>query len=88
MTDGGIKMGMTTPTPGAFIRVETHEESEFSVSGAARIPGVRRRDRRSAASVGMIVALREIFFIVAKCGQRVPERACCGQAVDSMQEIA
>ena len=71
MTDGGIKMGMTTPTPGAFIRVETHEESEFSVSGAARIPGVRRRDRRSAVSAGMIVALREIFVILRSSGDGV-----------------
>ena len=61
MTDGGIKMGMTPRHPGAFIRVETHEELELSVSGAARIPGVRRRDRRSAVSAGMIVALRQFF---------------------------
>ena len=61
MTDGGIKMGMTPPCPGAFIRVEAHEELELSVSGAARIPGVRRRDRRSTVSVGMIVGLREFF---------------------------
>ena len=80
---GGIRMGMTPPQPGAFIRVEAHEELELSVSGAARIPGVRRRDRRSAVSVGMIVALREVFFIVAKRGQRVPGRAIWGQGVDS-----
>jgi len=35
----------------------------------------------------MIVALREKKVFVAKRGQRVPERAWCGQAVDSMQEI-
>ena len=35
----------------------------------------------------MIAVLREIFFIVAKRGQRVPQRTWFGQVVDSMQEI-
>ena len=61
MTGGGIKMGMTPSRPGAFIRIKVHEELELSVSGAARIPGVRRRDRRSAVSAGVIGALREFF---------------------------
>ena len=42
MTDGGIKMGMTPPHPGAFIRIEALEELELSVSAAARILGVQR----------------------------------------------
>ncbi len=42
MTDGGIKMGMTPPHPGAFIPIEALEELGSSVSAAARIPGVRR----------------------------------------------
>ena len=75
MTSGGIEMGMTPPHPGAFIRIEAIDA------------GAGRRDRRSAVSAGMIVALREIFFIAAKRGHSVPGRACCGQVVDSMQEI-
>jgi addiction module HigA family antidote len=42
MTSGGIKMGMTPPHPGAFIRIEALEELGLSVSAAARILGVRR----------------------------------------------
>ena len=42
MTDGGIKMGMTPPHPGTFIRIEGLEELGLSVTTAARILGVRR----------------------------------------------
>ena len=42
MTSGGIKMGMTPPHPGTFIRIEALEELGLSVSAAARILGVRR----------------------------------------------
>ena len=42
MTDGGIKLGMTPPHPGAFIRIEALEELGLSVLAAARILGVRR----------------------------------------------
>ena len=42
MTSVGIKMGMTPPHPGAFIRIEALEELGLSVSAAARILGVRR----------------------------------------------
>ncbi len=42
MTSGGIKMGMTPPRPGAFIRIKVLEELGLSVSAAARILGVRR----------------------------------------------
>ena len=41
MADGGIKMGMTPPHPGAFIRIEALEELGLSVAAAARILGVR-----------------------------------------------
>ena len=42
MTSGGIKMGMTPPHPGTFIRIEALEELGLSVAAAARILGVRR----------------------------------------------
>jgi len=42
MTDGGIKMGMTPPHPGTFIRIEALEELGLSVTTAAKILGVRR----------------------------------------------
>ena len=42
MTSGGIKMGMTPPHPGTFIRIEALDELGLSVSAAARILGVRR----------------------------------------------
>ncbi len=42
MTSGGIKMGMTPPHPGTFIRIEALEQLGLSVSAAARILGVRR----------------------------------------------
>ena len=42
MTGSGIKMGMTPPHPGAFIRIEALEELGLSVSAAAKILGVRR----------------------------------------------
>ena len=42
MSDGGIKMGMTPPHPGTFIRIEALEELGLSVAAAARILGVRR----------------------------------------------
>ena len=42
MTSGGIKMGMTPPHPGTYIRIEALEELGLSVSAAARILGVRR----------------------------------------------
>ncbi|MCY4614584.1 MAG: hypothetical protein OXB94_13325 [Nitrospira sp.] len=45
MTSGGIKMGMTPPHPGAFIRIEALEELGLSVA-AARILVVRRAPRR------------------------------------------
>ena len=45
MTSGGIKMGMTPPHPGAFIRIEALDELGLSVSAAARILGVRRAAR-------------------------------------------
>jgi len=35
MTSGGIKMGMTPPHPGVFIRIEALEELGLSVSAAA-----------------------------------------------------
>ena len=37
MTTGGIKMGMTPPHPGTFIRTEALEELGLRVSAAARI---------------------------------------------------
>ena len=42
MTGSGIKMGMTPPHPGGFIRIEALEELGLSVSAAAKILGVRR----------------------------------------------
>ncbi len=42
MSDGGIKMGMTPPHPGTFVRIEALEELGLSVAAAARILGVRR----------------------------------------------
>ena len=42
MTRGGIKVGMTPPHPGTFIRIEVLEELGLSVAAAARILGVRR----------------------------------------------
>ncbi|MCY4454026.1 MAG: HigA family addiction module antitoxin [Immundisolibacterales bacterium] len=42
MSNGGIKMGMTPPHPGTFIRIEALEELGLSVAAAARILGVRR----------------------------------------------
>ena len=42
MTSGGIKMEMTLPHPGTFIRIEALEELGLSISAAARILGVRR----------------------------------------------
>ncbi|MDE0359769.1 MAG: HigA family addiction module antitoxin [Rhodospirillaceae bacterium] len=39
MSDGGIKMGMTPPHPGAFFRIEALEELGLSVA-AARLLGV------------------------------------------------
>ena len=41
MSDGGIKMGMTPPHPGTFIRIEALEELGLSVAAAARLLGVR-----------------------------------------------
>ena len=41
MSDGGIKLGMTPPHPGTFIRIEALEELGLSVA-AARLLGVRR----------------------------------------------
>lgn len=45
MTSSGIKMWMTPPHPGAFIRTEALEELGLIVA-AARILGVRRAPRR------------------------------------------
>ncbi len=42
MTSGGIKIGMTPPHPGSFIRQEVIAELDLSVAAAARILGVRR----------------------------------------------
>ena len=42
MISGGIKMGMTPPHPGTFIRIEVLDELGLSVAAAARILGVRR----------------------------------------------
>ncbi len=42
MTSDGIKLGMTSPHAGAFIRIEAREALGLSVSAAARIIGVRR----------------------------------------------
>ena len=42
MTSGGIKMGMTPPHPGTFIRIKALEEFGLSVAAAARLLGVRR----------------------------------------------
>ncbi len=42
MTSRGIKMGMTPPHPGTFIRTEALDELGLNVTAAARILGVRR----------------------------------------------
>ena len=42
MSEGGIKMGVTPPHPGAVIRTDAAEELGLSVAAAARILGVRR----------------------------------------------
>ena len=65
MSNDGIKIGMTPPHPGAFIRIEALEEFGLNVSAAAWILGVRRatlsdlgeRERLAVARNG--VARRE-----------------------------
>ena len=42
MSDAPVKVGMTPPHPGAFIRDEILEELGLSVSEAADVLGVRR----------------------------------------------
>ena len=42
MSNPAIKMGMTPPHPGTFIRIEALEEFGLSIAAAARILGVRR----------------------------------------------
>ena len=42
MSSDSVKMGMTPPHPGTFIRIEALEELDLSVAAAARILGVRR----------------------------------------------
>ena len=42
MSENGIKIGMTPPHPGAFIRIEIVEELGLTVKETAEILGVRR----------------------------------------------
>ena len=42
MASGGVKIGMTPPHPGTFIRLEVIEELGLSVAAAGRILGLRR----------------------------------------------
>ena len=42
MAGAGIKIGMTPPHPGTFVRIEALDELGLSVVAAARILGVRR----------------------------------------------
>lgn len=42
MNDGHVKIGMSPPHPGSFIRTEILDELGLSVSRAASILGVRR----------------------------------------------
>ena len=62
MSDERIKIGMTPPHPGSFIRTEILDELGLSVSRAADILGVRRATLSALvngkASLSPVMALR------------------------------
>ena len=70
MTGDGIKMGMTPPHPGTFIRIEALEELGLSVSAAARILGVRRG--LAAELAGQMRARRPLHLPVPAAPKPAP----------------
>ena len=69
MADNGIKIGMTPPHPGAFIRIEIVEELGLTATKAAEILGVRRAtlsallDENSRLSPEMALRVEKAFGV-------------------------
>jgi len=69
MAQKGIKIGMTPPHPGAFIKTEVIDELGLSVSKAADILGVRRAtlsdllNEKSSLTPEMALRLEKAFHL-------------------------
>ena len=69
MNDAPVKIGMTTPHPGEFIRDEVLDELGLNVSAAAEVLGVRRAtlsdlvNAKAALSPEMALRIEKAFGV-------------------------